>query len=125
PRWSHPYSVGNRPTRRHRVGLSYGCVVPHSPNLVPEVGGEKAQFCARTREAMTELGIIICEERQATNCVIVSPHSPFLPEAFGVWEGKKLKGSMGRFQAPEITLEVKVSTELAEAIVDVAGRMEL
>jgi AmmeMemoRadiSam system protein B len=107
------------------VGLSYGCVVPHSPNLVPEVGGEKAQFCARTREAMTELGIIICEERQATNCVIVSPHSPFLPEAFGVWEGKKLKGSMERFQAPGITLEVKVSTELAEAIVDVAGRMEL
>jgi len=48
---------------------------------------------------MTELGIIICEERQAKNCVIISPHSPFLPEAFGVWEGKKLKGSMERFQA--------------------------
>lgn len=107
------------------MGLSYGCVVPHSPNLVPEVGGEKAEYCARTREAMTELGIIICEERQTKNVVVVSPHSPFLPEAFGVWEGKKLKGSMGRFQAPEITLEVKVSTELAEAIVDVAGRMEL
>jgi AmmeMemoRadiSam system protein B len=57
--------------------------------------------------------------------VIVSPHSPFLPEAFGVWEGKTLKGSMERFQAPDVTLTVKVSTELAEAIVDVAGRMEL
>ncbi len=107
------------------MGLSYGCVVPHSPNLVPEVGGERSQHCARTREAMTELGIIICEERQAQNVVIVSPHSPFLPEAFGVWEGKKLKGSMERFQAPDVTLTVKVSTELAEAIVDVAGRMEL
>ena len=107
------------------MGLSYGCVVPHSPNLVPEVGGEAAKACARTREAMTELGYIICEERQAKNCVVVSPHSPFLPEAFGVWEGKKLKGSMERFQAPEISLEVKVSTELAEAIVDVAQRMEL
>jgi aromatic ring-opening dioxygenase LigB subunit len=74
---------------------------------------------------MIELGIIICEERQAPNCVIVSPHSPFLPDAFGVWEGKKLKGSMERFQAPDVTLTLKVSTELAEAIVDVAGRMEL
>jgi len=107
------------------LALLYGCVVPHSPNLVPEVGGERSKFSERTREAMTELGIIICEERQAKNCVIVSPHSPFLPEAFGVWEGKKLKGSMERFQAPDVTLTVKVSTELAEAIVDVAQRMEL
>lgn len=69
--------------------------------------------------------MIICEERRLKNCVIVSPHSPFLPEAFGVWEGKKLTGSMERFQAPDVTLTLKVSTDLAEAIVDVAGRMEL
>jgi aromatic ring-opening dioxygenase LigB subunit len=74
---------------------------------------------------MTELGMVICEEKRIPNCVVVSPHSPFLPEAFGVWEGKKLKGSMERFQAPDVTLTIRVSTELAEAIVDVAGRMEL
>jgi MEMO1 family protein len=107
------------------VGLSYGCVVPHSPNLVPEVGGSRAAEAMLTREGMTELGIIIGEERQIKNCVIVSPHSPFLPEAFGVWEGERLKGSMERFQAPDVTLQLDVSTELAEAIVDVAGRMEL
>ena len=107
------------------MGLSYGCVVPHSPNLVPEVGREKSQLCSRTREAMIELGIIIGEERRVKNCVIVSPHSPFLPEAFGVWEGSRLTGSMERFQAPDVTLSLDVSTELAEAIVDVAARMEL
>ncbi len=99
--------------------------MPHSPNLVPQVGGEKAKLCSRTREAMIELGMTITDERRLKNAVIISPHSPFLPEAFGVWEGKKLKGSMERFQAPEITLELKVSTALAEAIVDVAERMEL
>jgi aromatic ring-opening dioxygenase LigB subunit len=108
-----------------QLGLIYGCVVPHSPNLVPQVGGERARECARTREAMTEIGMVICEEKRIPNCVIVSPHSPFLPEAFGVWEGKKLKGSMERFQAPDVTLTLRVSTDLAEAIVDVAGRMEL
>src|SRR5687768_18579689 len=74
---------------------------------------------------MLELGLTICDERRLKHAVIVSPHSPFLPEAFGVWEGKKLKGSMERFQAPDVTLTIRVSTELAEAIVDVAGRMEL
>ncbi len=107
------------------MGLSYGCVVPHSPNLVPEVGREKSLECARTREAMIELGMIICEERKTKNCVIVSPHSPFLPEAFGVWEGSRLSGSMERFQAPDVTVTLDVSTELAESIVDVAARMEL
>jgi aromatic ring-opening dioxygenase LigB subunit len=107
------------------VGLVYGCVVPHSPNLVPEVGGSRAAEAMLTREGMTELGIIIGEERQIANCVIVSPHSPFLPEAFGVWEGERLKGSMERFQAPDVILTLDVATDLAEAIVDVAGRMEL
>jgi aromatic ring-opening dioxygenase LigB subunit len=74
---------------------------------------------------MIELGLQICDERRIKHAVIVSPHSPFLPEAFGVWEGKTLKGSMERFQAPEITLEMSVSVRLAEAIVDVAERMEL
>lgn len=124
-----PYSVVNLrvPPQHWRIALAltYGCVVPHSPNLVPQVGGERARECARTREAMTELGLIIVDERRIPNCVIVSPHSPFLPEAFGVWEGKKLKGSMERFQAPDVSLTVRVSTDLAEAIVDVAQRMEL
>jgi AmmeMemoRadiSam system protein B len=74
---------------------------------------------------MIEIGIILGEERRIRNCVIVSPHSPFLPEAFGVWEGKRLRGSMERFQAPDVTLTLDVATELAEAIVDVASRMEL
>jgi aromatic ring-opening dioxygenase LigB subunit len=100
-------------------------VVPHSPNIVPQAGGEKARLCARTRESMIELGMTICDERRFRNAVIVSPHSPFLPEAFGVWEGKKLRGSMERFQAPDVTIELKVSVPLAEAIVDVAQRMEL
>lgn len=106
------------------MGLSYGCIVPHSPNLVPEVGGPVTAAADRTREAMGELGLII-GERRVRNCVIVSPHSPFLPEAFGVWEAGRLTGSMERFQAPDVTITIDVSHELAEAIVDVATRMEL
>jgi AmmeMemoRadiSam system protein B len=107
------------------LGLSYGCIVPHSPNLVPQVGRERAREAARTVEAMAELGIIIGEERRAKNCVVVSPHSPFLPEAFGVWEGRRLSGGMERFQAPDVTVSVELAEELAGAIVDVSERMEI
>ena len=107
------------------MGLSYGCVVPHSPNLVPQVGRERSREAARTIEAMAELGIIIGEERRAKNCVVVSPHGPFLPEAFGVWEGKKLSGGMERFQAPDVVVSVDLADELASAIVDVSERMEI
>lgn len=106
------------------MGLSYGYVVPHSPNLVPEVGRHKTSEASRTIEAMEELGIVIAE-RRIRHCVIVSPHSPFMPEAFGVWQGGRLTGSMERFQAPDVTVTLDVSTELAEAVLDVATRMEL
>jgi AmmeMemoRadiSam system protein B len=78
----------------------------------------------RTREAMEELGVMIGERRPKT-CVVVSPHSPFLPEAFGVWEAGRLKGTMARFQAPDVTITLDVALDLAEAIVDTANRMEL
>jgi AmmeMemoRadiSam system protein B len=107
------------------LGLTYGCIVPHSPNLVPQVGRERSADAARTIEAMAELGIIIGEERKAKNCVVVSPHSPFIPEAFGVWEGKKLSGGMERFQAPDVMVSVDLADDLADAIVDVSNRMEI
>jgi AmmeMemoRadiSam system protein B len=107
------------------LGLSYGCIVPHSPNLVPQVGRERSREAAATIEAMAELGIIIGEERRAKNCVVVSPHSPFLPEAFGVWEGKRLSGGMERFQAPDVVVSVELAEELATSIVDVSERMEI
>jgi AmmeMemoRadiSam system protein B len=73
---------------------------------------------------MGELGINIGERRPRA-CVIVTPHSPFLPEAFGVWEGGRLQGTMSRFQAPDVVVTVDVALDLAEAIVDCANRMEL
>lgn len=106
------------------MGLSYGCIVPHSPNLVPEVGRRRTREAARTIEAMEELGFLIAD-RRIRHCVVVSPHSPFMPEAFGVWKGGRLVGSMERFQAPDVTVTLEVSGELAEAICDVATRMEL
>ncbi|HVE91030.1 MAG TPA: AmmeMemoRadiSam system protein B [Actinomycetota bacterium] len=105
------------------MGLTYGCVVPHSPNLVPEVSPRAAK-AAQTREAMSELGMLI-GLRGPRTCVVVSPHSPFLAEAFGVWDAGRLQGSMERFQAPDVTVEVQVDSELAEAIVDVTSRMGL
>jgi len=105
------------------VALTYGCIVPHSPNLVPEVS-DRARAAAGTREAMGELGMNLGVRRPRT-CVIISPHSPFLAEAFGVWEAERLRGSMARFQAPEVQIELATDRELAEAIVDVASRMEL
>lgn len=105
------------------MSLTYGCIVPHSPNLVPEVS-ERATAAARTREAMGELGMNLGVRRPRT-CVVVSPHGPFLPDAFGVWRGERLHGSMERFQAPQVEIELTVDNELAEAILDISSRMEL
>lgn len=105
------------------MGLEYGCIVPHSPNLVPAVS-RRADEASRTRQGMEELGMILGVRKPRT-CVIVSPHSPFLAEAFGVWDAGILKGSMARFQAPDVHLQIEVDSELAAAICDVCKRMDL
>lgn len=105
------------------MSVVYGCVVPHSPNLVPEVS-ERALAASQTREAMSEVGIRM-SDRKVTTVVIVSPHGPFLLDAFGVWDAEQLTGSMERFQAPEIELTINVDRGFATTLMDVCDRMEL
>lgn len=97
--------------------------MPHSPNLVPEVS-ERALAATRTREAMGELGMRMAD-RRITTAVVVSPHGPFLLDAFGVWDADELTGSMERFQAPDVSLTIKVDRGFAGTLMDICDRMEL
>jgi AmmeMemoRadiSam system protein A len=49
--------------------------------------------------------------------VLISPHSPRHPRAFGVWAGKELHGSFAQFHAPDAQVSLPNDTPLADAIV--------
>jgi AmmeMemoRadiSam system protein A len=95
-------------------------LMPHAPILVPEVGGERGGAAQASRQAMREAAACVMSLQPET-LVLISPHSPRRPQAFGVWAGDRLHGSFAQFNAPGAKVSLPNDTQLAHAIVTEAG----
>jgi AmmeMemoRadiSam system protein A len=80
------------------AGIVFGCIVPHPPLLVPEVGGGREMDISATIEAMKELTRRLAEKRPET-VIIISPHGPILYDAMGVATASSLRGTMRNWGA--------------------------
>jgi len=47
------------------TGIAFGCIVPHPPLLVPEVGGGREVEISATTRAMKELARRLADERSS------------------------------------------------------------
>ena len=90
-------------------------LMPHAPILVPAVGGDRGRDAEATASAMREAAARVVSAAPES-VVLVSPHSPRHPTAFGIWRGGWLRGSFDQFGAPEIGVELPNDFELASAI---------
>jgi AmmeMemoRadiSam system protein A/AmmeMemoRadiSam system protein B len=98
--------------------------MPHAPILVPEVGGERGGAAQASCQAMREAAACVMSFRPET-LVLISPHSPRQPRAFGVWAGERLQGSFAQFKAPRAQVSLPNDTPLAHAIVTEAKTRDL
>jgi AmmeMemoRadiSam system protein A/AmmeMemoRadiSam system protein B len=94
--------------------------MPHAPILVPEVGRERSGAVQASCQAMREAAACVMGFRPET-LVLISPHSPRQPQAFGVWDGKHLHGSFAQFKAVRAQVSLPNDTQLAHRIVTEAG----
>ena len=97
------------------AGILFGCVVPHPPVLLPEVGQDMAREVEATVEAVQELGRKIASYEPET-LVLISPHGPLLRDSMAIGRAPEAQGDFANFQAPEITLSAHCDEELALAI---------
>ena len=79
--------------------IEFAGLMPHAPVLVPGVGGESLARVEGTARAMGVVAEHALAARPDT-LVVVSPHSPRRPHAFGLWHTPRLSGSLGRFGSP-------------------------
>jgi len=89
--------------------------MPHPPICVPEVGGERGAACLGTTRACELLARRLVEARP-DRLVLVSPHAPRDREAFGVWAGPELSGSLADFGAPQAVFQLEADRRLAEEL---------
>jgi len=123
PRAARPVSVAEAQARPKcpRCGSD---MVPHAPILVPEVGGERGSAAQASGQAMREAAACVMSFRPET-LVLISPHSPRHPRAFGLWAGERLQGYLAQFNAPGAHVSLPNDGQLANTIVTEAKMRDL
>lgn len=102
------------------AAVSIAVLMPHAPVLVPAVAGNRLSEVAATVRAMREAARRMVGHRPDA-LVVISPHSPRRPGAFGLWAGPSLCGSLATFGAPTARIHCPVDQPLADGIRDEAA----
>jgi aromatic ring-opening dioxygenase LigB subunit len=95
-----------------------GCICPHPPLLIPEVGGSSLAKVAATVAAMRQLADALGEPETA---VVISPHSDGYSDAHVVRTAPRLGGDFGRFRCPQASFRFDNDVAFAELLLALAG----
>jgi MEMO1 family protein len=95
-----------------------GCICPHPPLLIPEVGGVSIGKVAATAEAMRRLSELVGEPETV---VVISPHSDGFGHAHVVRTAPRLHGDFGRFRRPDASFAYDSDVQFAELLLARAG----
>lgn len=95
--------------------------MPHAPILIPSIAGERVGRIQSTIAAIREAA------RRAVASgpdaiILISPHAPRRQEAFGIWDGERLFGTLTAFGAPEERVDFPSDAPLAHEIAHHAGQ---
>lgn len=99
-------------------------LMPHAPVLIPEIGGRRESEVGGTVRALRALSERLMAH-QPERLVLISPHSPRRPRAFGVWMGRELSGSFERFGFPHITAAVPNDLSFLERLQTSAAALDV
>jgi len=108
--WSAGRTVEGGP-----AGVVCAVLLPHAPVLVPGVGGGRSGAAKATGRAMAQVAARVMELKPET-VVVISPHAPRRPSAFGLWSDARLEGSFAQFNAPQAVVDLPNDQPLAQAI---------
>ncbi len=104
--------------------IVFAGLMPHAPILVPGVGRERLAEVAATVQAMATVSSHAMAA-QADTVVLISPHSPRQPGAFGIWSTKRLRGSLEKFESPKDRVDLPLDGAFAERLEATAARRGL
>ncbi len=90
-------------------------MVPHPPMIVPDVGKGSEKQITKTIESYERVAKEIKKLNPET-IIISSPHTSYYSDFFHVSTGKFAKGNFDMFNAPKVSFEEEIDTELVDEI---------
>jgi AmmeMemoRadiSam system protein A len=97
------------------AGVVCAVLMPHAPVLVPGVGDSKSDAIANSCRAMRSAAKCLLSQHPES-VVLISPHSPRKPHAFGFWADDLLQGSFAQFDAPQAEVSLPLDQPMAQAV---------
>ena len=98
--------------------------MPHAPIPVPQVGGLRGEAAIASCRAMRTAAVCVMRHT-SESLVLISPHSPRQPNAFGLWADNPLRGTFEEFFAPEVEVSLPFDRSLVQAIMAAARVRDL
>ena len=90
--------------------------MPHPPIIVPEVGRGEEKKIKQTYDAYNEVAEQIAAIKPDT-IIIITPHGPLFSNAIAVSAEENIYGDLGKFDAPDVQLNLQIDVPLVEKII--------
>ena len=81
-------------------GICFGCITPHPPLLIPDVGRGQERMISATIASMEALAGIIAQKKPET-VLIISPHGEYHLDAMGILTFESCTGDMHNWGSRE------------------------
>ena len=103
------------------ASIVFACVAPHPPIIVHEIGHGREKATQQTIDALEQVAREMAHHQPQT-AILISPHGPAQPDAFGILVGPRADGSLDAWDAPQVTFAFENDVEAAALIREEAQR---
>lgn len=87
----------------------------HAPIVVPAIGAERAAACATTTRAMEDVAAEVVRHSPDV-LVLISPHAPRRPRAWGVCAEARVQGDFARFGHATVGVGLPGAPDVAQSL---------
>lgn len=95
-----------------------GCICPHPPLLIPEIGGASL---ARVEATVRGMQALAADLGEPETIVVLSPHTPSYADAHVVKVAARLTGDFGSFGCPQAAFTFDNDPALVDLLLALAG----
>jgi AmmeMemoRadiSam system protein A/AmmeMemoRadiSam system protein B len=97
------------------ASIVFACISPHPPIIVHEVGQGRERTTQKTIDALEQVAQELAEHKPDT-VILMSPHGPLQPNAFGILAIPECTASFAEWGAPQLAFAVQNDLDVAAAI---------
>lgn len=105
-------------------GIVFGCIVPHPPIIIPEIGKGRESEISATTHAMENLAGKLAASRPDV-IFVISPHGTAHYDAMGVVTTKSLRGDLRSWGAHNLNFRFNADPDITDALQEEARKSHI